>query len=60
MSQERQKRPGEDAFGILMLALGLVLVWQSHAISGFESLSSPGAFPMASSRSRIFWVTVSG
>jgi putative tricarboxylic transport membrane protein len=47
MDEQRRKRPGEGAFGVLMLLLSLVLAWQAYEISGFSSVSSPGAFPMA-------------
>jgi putative tricarboxylic transport membrane protein len=49
MADVRPKRPGESTFGIIMLLLSLFLAWQSYEIAGFESLSSPGAFPMAAS-----------
>jgi hypothetical protein len=45
----RPKSPGESVFGLLMFLVSLVLFWQSYEISGFEALSSPGAFPMAAS-----------
>jgi putative tricarboxylic transport membrane protein len=38
--------PGELAFCALLLLLSLFLLWQAHGISGFESLSSAGMFPM--------------
>ena len=47
MAELRRKRPGEGTFGVLFLLLGLFLAWQAYEISGFEALSSPGAFPMA-------------
>lgn len=53
MQEPRYKRPGEDAFGILVLLIGLVLAWQSYEISGFAALSSPGAFPMAVSAAMV-------
>lgn len=53
MSARRPKRPGEGAFGILMLALGLFLAWQAYRISGFAALSSPGAFPMAAAAAMV-------
>lgn len=46
MAELRQGKPGEGTFGILLLVLSLFLLWQSYRISGFEALSSPGAFPM--------------
>ncbi len=38
--------PGELAFCVLLLALSLFLLWQAYGISGFESLTSAGMFPM--------------
>ncbi|AJQ97256.1 tripartite tricarboxylate transporter TctB family protein [Gynuella sunshinyii] len=49
MSDQPVTKPGEIVFGFFLLALSLLLLWQSYAISGFSSLSSPGAFPMAAS-----------
>lgn len=49
MKAERTRRPGETVFGWLMLALSAWLFFEAWRISGFESLSSPGAFPMATS-----------
>lgn len=43
----KPKRPGEDLFGLLVLMGSLFLLWTAYTISGFDSLSSPGAFPMA-------------
>lgn len=43
------KKPGETIFGFLMLGLSLFLFWQAYEISGFNSLSSPGALPLATS-----------
>ena len=49
MDNERRKQPGEGAFGIILLLVSLIFVWQSYEISGFSALSSPGAFPLAAS-----------
>jgi putative tricarboxylic transport membrane protein len=44
-----QRRPGEAVF-MFLLALGsLALLVKAYGIAGFESLSSPGAVPMAAS-----------
>ncbi len=45
--REDRRRPGELAFSLLMLAASLWLLRSAHGISGFESLSSAGAVPMA-------------
>lgn len=43
----RRLYPGEKAFGYLMLAFSLFLLYHTHKIAGFSSISSGGAFPMA-------------
>jgi putative tricarboxylic transport membrane protein len=43
----RRLRPGENLFCVLMLLLSLSILLLAYRISGFASLSSPGAFPMA-------------
>jgi hypothetical protein len=53
MDSQRRKRPGEDAFGIILLVVSLVLAWQSYKIAGFSALSSPGAFPLAASAAMV-------
>jgi len=52
-TQHTQNKPGETLFGFLMLGLSLFLFWQSYTISGFEALSSAGAFPMAASATMV-------
>jgi hypothetical protein len=47
MEAARSRNPGETAFAVLMLACSVFLFWTAYRISGFSSLSSPGAFPMA-------------
>lgn len=46
MKKTRKLRAGETAFVWLMLALSLFTLIQAYGISGFESISSPGMFPM--------------
>lgn len=41
-----QRPAGEIAFSVLLASLSLFLLWQAYRISGFESLSSAGSFPM--------------
>ena len=43
----RPARPGELAFGYVLLSLSLFLFRQAHAIEGFASPSSAGTFPLA-------------
>ena len=47
MAARRARRPGEAMFTALLLAVSLFLLWSAFGISAFESLSSPGAVPMA-------------
>ena len=54
MAEQRRKRPGEATFGILMLLVGMFLIWQSLAIEGPTTLSSPAAFPLAASAMMTF------
>lgn len=49
MSRPTTRRPGEKIFCFLLVVLSVFLFWQSYQISGFSALSSPGAFPMATS-----------
>ncbi len=46
MNQTRPRLPGERAFTLVLLAFSLFLLVQAFRISGFESVSSPGVFPM--------------
>lgn len=45
----RSRRPGELGFAFVLLALGIIALWQAYDISGFEKLSAPGVFPMLAS-----------
>lgn len=47
MHDSTKKKIGEVPFAAALLVLSLLLLWQAYEISGFEGLSSPGAFPMA-------------
>jgi putative tricarboxylic transport membrane protein len=47
MKKYRKLRAGETVFVVLMLAFSLFVLIMSYRISGFASISSPGAFPMA-------------
>jgi putative tricarboxylic transport membrane protein len=47
MKKSRKLRAGENAFTILLLAFSLFILVIAYRISGFSSISSPGAFPMA-------------
>ena len=43
------RKPGERIFCFLLVLGSVYLFWQAYNISGFSSLSSPGAFPIAAS-----------
>lgn len=47
MHVKRKRSAGEIGFNAGLFVVSLVLLWQAYAISGFKSLSSPGALPMA-------------
>lgn len=47
MHDNRKRSAGELGFNAGLFVFSLVLLWQAYKISGFESLSSPGALPMA-------------
>lgn len=47
MHDKRTRSAGEIAFNAGMFGVSLVLLVSAYRISGFESLSSPGALPMA-------------
>lgn len=55
------RRPGELVFNALILLASLILFYSAYGISGFESLSSPGVVPMATTAimafaaARILW-----
>lgn len=42
-----QRRPGELSFAVFLSVASLFLLYSAYGISGFESLSAPGAVPMA-------------
>lgn len=46
MSSPDERKPGEVTFTVLMLAGSAFLLWQAFGISGFQSWSSAGMFPM--------------
>ena len=49
MSPRAQRRPGELAFAVALLAFSLWLFAEAYKISGFSGLSTPGVFPMLAS-----------
>lgn len=46
MSETRKLREGENFFGWLLLLFSAGVLFLAYRISGFKSVSSPGAFPM--------------
>lgn len=51
--QPTVRRPGELVFTLILLLGSLFLLWQAYGISGFSSMSSAGAFPMAMSAAMV-------
>ncbi len=47
MCSKRSRLPGEITFTVLLLLFSGCMLWTAYGISGFASLSSAGAFPMA-------------
>lgn len=47
MTPPSRRPPGERVFAALMLLLSAFLLWQAFGISGLQSSTSAGAFPMA-------------
>ncbi|WP_332742673.1 tripartite tricarboxylate transporter TctB family protein [Hydrogenophaga sp.] len=46
MHTQRSRLPGEMAFTVLLLMFSAFMLWTAYGISGFESLTSAGSFPM--------------
>lgn len=46
MSKHTPRPPGEIGFTIVLMAGSAFLLWQAFAISGLESITSAGVFPM--------------
>ncbi len=52
-SPPRHRMPGETVFVSALLMLSLFLFWTAFKISGFKSLSSAGAYPMAATATMV-------
>lgn len=46
MHTRHPRLPGELTFMVLIVAISMFMLWSAFKISGFESVSSPGVFPM--------------
>lgn len=46
MHTSHSRLPGELTFMVLAVALSAFMLWAAYGISQFESISSPGVFPM--------------
>lgn len=46
MHTARRRLAGEVVFSIVLVAFAAFMLWTAYGISGFESLTSAGAFPM--------------
>jgi hypothetical protein len=42
-----ERRPGELGFALFLSLASAILLYNAHAISGFDALSAPGSVPMA-------------
>lgn len=58
MYQLTTRKPGEIAFAIVMLLGSVFLFWQAYYISGFSSLSSAGALPLAAAAVMVISSTI--
>lgn len=47
------RKPGELAFAGFLAGASLLLLWSAYGISGFESLSAPGAIPLATTATMV-------
>lgn len=47
------RKPGELAFAVFLAGASLLLLWSAYGISGFESLSAPGAIPLATTATMV-------
>ncbi|MEN8833942.1 tripartite tricarboxylate transporter TctB family protein [Pacificibacter sp.] len=47
------RKPGELAFAGFLVGASLLLLWSAYGISGFESLSAPGAIPLATTATMV-------
>lgn len=46
MHPQRSRLPGQIAFTVMLLMFSVFMLWTAYGISGFESLTSAGSFPM--------------
>jgi putative tricarboxylic transport membrane protein len=58
LSDHKKRLPGEFTFTCLLLLGSLFLLHQSYGISGFESITSAGMFPMMSALVMVLTVAV--
>lgn len=56
MHIKRHRLPGEIVFDLLLIVFSLFMLYTAYGISGFESTTSAGAFPLATT----FVMVVSG
>lgn len=53
MHIHRRRLPGEIVFVVLLIAFSAFLLWSAYGISGFESFTSAGAYPMVTTGAMI-------
>ena len=58
MPEKKSRLPGELTFTLLLLLGSLFLFQQAYGISGFESLTSAGVFPMLSALVMVITVLI--
>jgi putative tricarboxylic transport membrane protein len=46
MHHQRSRLPGQIAFTVMLLVFSVFMLWTAYGISGFESLTSAGSFPI--------------
>ena len=46
MRPRKSRLPGEMVFTLLLIVFSLFMLWQACSISGFESITSAGSYPM--------------
>lgn len=46
MKTPRRRLPGELVFAVVLVCFSGFMLWQAYGISGFESITSAGFFPM--------------
>lgn len=59
MNTDRERMPGELAFGWLLVLFSLFVLYQATRISGFAGLSAPGTVPMGAAGIMVLCAAIS-